>query len=52
MVDPQGLEQVLKYIREKYGNIGIYIHENGNPSSLRRHLELQEVQKQTISHII
>ncbi|XP_039838657.1 beta-glucosidase 20-like isoform X2 [Panicum virgatum] len=29
MVDPQGLEQVLKYIREKYGNIGIYIQENG-----------------------
>jgi len=29
MVDLQGLEQVLKYIREKYGNIGIYIQENG-----------------------
>ncbi|CAD6272332.1 unnamed protein product [Miscanthus lutarioriparius] len=31
MVDPQGLEHVLKYIREKYGNISIYIQENGRP---------------------
>ncbi|KAL6902144.1 hypothetical protein ACP4OV_005020 [Aristida adscensionis] len=29
MVDPQGLEHVLKYLREKYGNISIYIQENG-----------------------
>ncbi|RLN30577.1 beta-glucosidase 20-like isoform X1 [Panicum miliaceum] len=29
MVDPQGLEHVLKYIREKYGNISIYLQENG-----------------------
>lgn len=49
MVDPQGLEHVLKYIHEKYGNVSIYIQENGNPSSLWQHLELQ-VQKQTISY--
>ncbi|KAL6620112.1 hypothetical protein ACP70R_035251 [Stipagrostis hirtigluma subsp. patula] len=29
MIDPQGLEHVLKYLREKYGNISIYIQENG-----------------------
>ncbi|KAL5202699.1 hypothetical protein ABZP36_013651 [Zizania latifolia] len=27
--DPQGLEHVLEYIREKYGNFLIYIQENG-----------------------
>uniref|UniRef100_A0A0A9HCT8 BGL20 n=1 Tax=Arundo donax TaxID=35708 RepID=A0A0A9HCT8_ARUDO len=29
MVDPHGLEHVLKGLQEKYGNISIYIQENG-----------------------
>ncbi|TVU19022.1 hypothetical protein EJB05_35147 [Eragrostis curvula] len=29
MIDPQGLEHVLRYLRGKYGNISIYIQENG-----------------------
>lgn len=29
-VDPQGLEHALEYIRGKYGNLPIYIQENGN----------------------
>jgi beta-glucosidase/6-phospho-beta-glucosidase/beta-galactosidase len=28
-VDPQGLENALEYIRENYGNLTIYIQENG-----------------------
>uniref|UniRef100_A0A0D9ZY69 Uncharacterized protein n=1 Tax=Oryza glumipatula TaxID=40148 RepID=A0A0D9ZY69_9ORYZ len=33
IVDPRGLEHALKYIREKYGNLPIYIQENGSGSS-------------------
>ncbi|GJM88380.1 hypothetical protein PR202_ga04437 [Eleusine coracana subsp. coracana] len=33
MIDPQGLEYVLKYLQRKYGNISIYIQENGYPTS-------------------
>uniref|UniRef100_A0A0E0L1M4 Uncharacterized protein n=1 Tax=Oryza punctata TaxID=4537 RepID=A0A0E0L1M4_ORYPU len=29
-VDPQGLEHALEYIRENYGNLPIYIQENGS----------------------
>jgi beta-glucosidase/6-phospho-beta-glucosidase/beta-galactosidase len=34
MIDPRGLEYVLKYLQRKYGNISIYIQDNDNPSSL------------------
>uniref|UniRef100_A0A0D9WFP9 4-hydroxy-7-methoxy-3-oxo-3,4-dihydro-2H-1,4-benzoxazin-2-yl glucosidebeta-D-glucosidase n=1 Tax=Leersia perrieri TaxID=77586 RepID=A0A0D9WFP9_9ORYZ len=29
-VDPQGLEHALEYIRENYGNLPVYIQENGS----------------------
>uniref|UniRef100_A0A0D9WFP5 Strictosidine synthase conserved region domain-containing protein n=1 Tax=Leersia perrieri TaxID=77586 RepID=A0A0D9WFP5_9ORYZ len=32
-VDPQGLEYALEYIRENYGNLPIYIQENGSGAS-------------------
>ncbi|KAJ0691685.1 putative cyanidin 3-O-glucoside 7-O-glucosyltransferase (acyl-glucose) [Helianthus annuus] len=28
-VDPLGLQKLLNYLKEKYGNPPIYIHENG-----------------------
>jgi beta-glucosidase len=29
MVDPRGLELILEYFQEKYGNLSFYIQENG-----------------------
>jgi beta-glucosidase/6-phospho-beta-glucosidase/beta-galactosidase len=29
MVDPHGLELILEYFPEKYGNLSFYIQENG-----------------------
>lgn len=38
-VDPQGLQYLLEYLKEAYGNPPIYIHENGQSTSeVTRHI--------------
>ncbi|KAK3138982.1 hypothetical protein QOZ80_5AG0376120 [Eleusine coracana subsp. coracana] len=43
MIDPQGLEYVLKYLQRKYGNISIYIQENGRAQTDDNLMDLERI---------